>query len=180
MDIYKKNWFKFFFALGACLFVRLIPFRAPNVEPLLAAGMPFGKAYGRLAGFLFTFLSVLFYDAVTSQLGAWTLVTSVSYGFLGLWAAYYFKNRANSGLNYVKFAVMATIAFDLVTGLTVGPILFNQSLLSALVGQIPFTALHLAGNVSFAFLISPYLYRYLSRSQKLEPKLIETFNLKHA
>ena len=41
----EKNYLKFFIALIFCLLIRLIPFRAPNVEPILATMMPFSKAY---------------------------------------------------------------------------------------------------------------------------------------
>lgn len=172
INFYTKNWFKFFLVLIACLFIRLIPFRAPNIEPILAAQMPFAKAYGKLVAFLFAFISMILFDIISGQIGAWTLITALAYGFLGIWAAVFFKNKANNALNYAKFAVMGTLAFDIVTGLSIGPLFFNQPFMSAVAGQIPFTALHLIGNVSFAMLLSPPLYRFAIGNGKVEARSI--------
>lgn len=171
-NFYTKNWFKIFLGLVVCFLIRLIPFRAPNIEPILAAQMPFAKAYGKLVAFAFAFISMALYDVVSGQVGAWTLITALAYGFLGIWAAVFFKNRANNALNYAKFAVMGTLAFDIVTGLSIGPLFFNQPFVSAVTGQIPFTALHLIGNVSFAMLLSPPLYRFAIGKSKVEAQPI--------
>jgi hypothetical protein len=40
--------------------------------------------------------------------------------------------------------------------------------MQALIGQIPFTILHLAGNVVFAFFLSPLIYTYLSTNKSLD------------
>jgi len=163
-----KNWIKYVIGFGICFFVRLIPFRPPNIEPILATAMPFGKEYGKIAGFLFAFFSIVIYDIVTGNVGMWTLVTAVVYGFLGIWAAIYFKNRKNTSWNYVKFAIMGTLVFDIVTGFSVGPLFFHQSFVAAVVGQIPFTGLHLLGNIIFAAILSPALYQFVVQSKKLE------------
>ncbi|MCC6323443.1 hypothetical protein IT400_01480 [Candidatus Nomurabacteria bacterium] len=179
MENYKKNWFKFIIGFVACFLARLLPFRPPNIEPILATQMPFAKAYGKLSGFLFAASSIILYDIVTNKIGIWTLVTALAYGLLALWASTYFKNRKNTSINYAKFAIMGTIAYDIVTGLSIGPIFFHQTFTQALVGQIPFTILHLIGNVSFAFLLSPLIYKYVIENKKLESKSIITiFNLK--
>jgi len=174
----NNNWLKYIIGFTACLLIRLIPFRAPNIEPILATQMPFAKNYGKLVGFSFGFLSIVLFDIITLKVGEWTFVTAFAYGFLGLWASNYFKNRKNTSLNYVKFAIMGTIAYDIVTGLTVGPIFFNQPLIQALMGQIPFTLLHLAGNITFALLLSPLIDYALNKKKetraitKLNPKYI--------
>jgi len=179
METYKKNWFKYLVGFIACLLIRLIPFRPPNIEPILATQMPFSKAYGKIAGFLFAFLSMVFYDIITSKVGMWTFITASTYGFLGLWASLYFKNKNNSSWNYAKFAVMGTLVFDIITGLSVGPLLFHQPFMEALAGQIPFTALHLAGNVGFAVIFSPLIYRFVIENKKFEThSLMMIFNPK--
>jgi uncharacterized membrane protein len=189
MNAYNKNYFefsgkfslKFFFALVLCLLIRLIPFRAPNVEPILATTMPFSRAYGALVGFSFAVLSILLYDVVTGTLGMQTFFTVTAYGILGLWSASYFQKRESSPLSYARFAIIGTLFYDALTGLTVGPLFFHQSFLGALVGQIPFTALHLLGNITFAFLLSPAIYKFLVKKKKekiipltpaLNPKII--------
>ncbi len=159
------NLLKYIIAFTGVLIVRLIPFRAPNLEPVLAVQMPFSKKYSKIASFLFGFLSITVYDLFTSGLGVWTIVTAVCYGLLGLWASYFFKNRSG-WRNYALYAVMATILYDCLTGLTVGPIVFGQSFISALLGQIPFTAIHLLGNVSFAIVLSPIIEMWLQKESK--------------
>lgn len=175
MNTYAKNWFKYGIGFLACLLIRLIPFRPPNIEPILATQMPFGKAYGKIAGFVFAFASIVLYDLVTMNVGVWTFITAIAYGLIGVWAAVYFRNRKNSSWNYAKFAIMGTLLFDIVTGLSVGPLFFNQPLMQALVGQIPFTAMHLVGNVGFAVILSPVLYRYVIENKKLETASIFSF-----
>ncbi len=166
---YKKNYLKLFFGLILSLLVRLIPFRAPNIEPVLAAIMPFSKYYGTLVGFSFGVLSVLFYDILTGTLGMHTFFTAGAYGIVGICAALYFKTRESTPLNYVRFAIPATLFFDAATGLTVGPLFFHQSFTGALAGQIPFTALHLLGNISFAFILSPAIYKFMVRKKTYRP-----------
>jgi hypothetical protein len=149
--------------------IRLLPFRPPNVEPVLATAMPFAKQFGVWGGFLFGALSIVLFDAVTSGWGLWTLITALAYGVVGGGAYYYFKNRESTRGNYVKFAIMGTLFYDAVTGLTVGPLLFGQSFMVALVGQIPFTILHLAGSVTFAFFLSPLIYRWVVTNPVVTP-----------
>lgn len=168
MEKYKKNWLKFVLGFIICLLIRLIPFRPPNIEPILATQMPFSRAYGAYAGFIFAFLSIVIYDLVTGTLGVWTLLTAGTYGVLGFWATFYFKNKKGNAWDYARFAVIGTLFFDAVTGLSIGPLFFHQSFMSALTGQIPFTAMHLLGNVSFALLLSPAIYRFVIENKKLE------------
>ena len=164
----KKNWLKYAVVFIASLLFRLIPFRAPNIEIILATQMPFSKIYGRIASFSFGFFGIIFYDILTKTLGMWTLITASAYGFLGLWAYFYFKNKNNSSWNYIKFAIMGTLFFDTITGFSVGPLIFHQTFMNALVGQIPFTLLHLLGNVSFAFILSPGIYNFAVQKKKKE------------
>lgn len=168
MNTYKKNWPKFIIGLTACLLIRLIPLRAPNIEPILATQMPFTKAYGAWVGFFFGLAGILSYDLITGTMGKWTLFTASAYGILGFLAHFYFKSRKPSVRNFVSFAIFGTLFFDAVTGLAAGPILFDQPFTSAFFGQIPFTALHLLGNISFAILLSPAIYRFVVRNENLK------------
>ncbi len=174
---YKKDYLKFSLALVLCLLFRLIPLRAPNVEPILATTMPMSRAYGALAGFSFSVLSILLYDTATGTLGMQTFFTAGAYGILGLWAAYYFNKNNTTRWSYVRFAVIGTLFFDAMTGLTVGPIIFHQSFFASLAGQIPFTALHLTGNVAFAFILSPAIYNLLIKKRQREPDRSEKKSL---
>jgi len=69
-------------------------------------------------------------------------------------------------MDYVRFAIYGTLFFDAVTGLTVGPIFFHQFIYRILVGQIPFTALHLLGNVTLAALLSPGIYNFFNSEKE--------------
>lgn len=141
---------------------RLLPFRAPNVEPLLAVVMPFSARIGYMGSFLFAVSSIAVYDALTSGWGMWTLITALAYGALGLGSRAFFAHHTPSTANFVGFSVISTILYDAVTGLTVGPLFFNQPLAMAIVGQIPFTILHIAGSVLFALFVSPVVYRWVN------------------
>ncbi len=155
---------KFIVIFLSAFAIRLIPFRAPNVEPIMAVIMPLGKVYGGLLSFIFGFFSIVLFDSVTSGIGIWTLITAISYGLLGLGAQYYFKNRSG-WKSYASYAIVATIVYDAITGLTIGPMFFHQSFIVSLVGQIPFTLLHLLGNVSFAIVLSPVIERWMVKEE---------------
>jgi hypothetical protein len=144
-------WLKYGIVFLGVLLIRLIPFRAPNVEPLLAAVMPLTKRYGALEGFAFAVLSIVIYDALTAGFGIWTLVTAAAYGGVAVGAHLYFS--------------LAVLVYDVVTGLTVGPLAYGQPFAAAVVGQIPFTILHLLGAVLFAAVASPLLYKWLQTSE---------------
>ena len=142
---------------------RLLPLRAPNVEPIMASVMPLGRRFGALWAFLFGVLSIVLYDLMTN-FGPWTATVAISYGLLGVISSYYFKKVESTPFNFAMFAIVATIVFDLVTGVLFAP-MFGQSMYTALVLQIPFTALHLAGNIGFALTISPLLDKWFQSSR---------------
>lgn len=148
--------------------VRLLPFRPPNVEPVMTTLMPFSKRFGAVGGFLFAALSVALFDLVVGKIGMWTLLTAVTYGVIGILAFYFFKNRASTAWDYAAFAVIGTILYDALTGLTVGPLFFGQSFTEAFIGQIPFTIYHLVGNVLFSAVLSPVIYRLVVENKSLE------------
>ena len=170
-----KNWFKIGVGLIVCLLFRLIPFRPPNVEPILATQMPMSKVYGPLLGFAFGFLSIVLFDVLVGRVGVWTIITASTYGFLGVWSVFYFKKRAMKRKNFVMFSIWGTLVYDAITGLTVGPLFFNQPFMLALVGQIPFTVLHLIGSITFAFFVSPLVYKYLVTNQSLDTYIDKLF-----
>ena len=146
-----------------CLLFRLIPLRAPNVEPIMASVMPLGRKFGAFWAFLFGFLSIIIYDLFT-HFGAWTWTVSITYGLIGMASFFYFKKFKSSVFNFAVFAFFATIIFDLITGVLFAP-MFGQTMLNALVMQIPFTALHLAGNIGFSLTLSPLINKWLASEQ---------------
>lgn len=158
-----KN-FKVFIIFISCLLLRLVPFRAPNVEPIMSSLMPISRKYGVVFSFLFGFFSIFIYDALT-HFGSWTFIAGITYGFVGVAATLYFKKYKTNISNFVIFSVFATLAYDLITGVFFAP-MFGQNMMSALALQIPFTALHLAGNIGLAMTLSPLLNSFLV-SEKL-------------
>jgi len=160
-----RHWLKFVIGWVLCLGFRFLPtpIRPPNFETVMAVQMPFAKNFGPLAGAAFGAMSMFFFDAATGMLGWWTLITAVSYGLVGAVAPFALKK-----MDYVSFAIVATIAYDAMTGLTMGPLLFGQPVTEALIGQIPFTVMHLLGNILFAMALSPVVEYWVARNKKLE------------
>ena len=105
--------------------IRLIPFRAPNIEPVMATIMPFSKRYGAIGAFLFGALSIGIFDLATGKVGQWTLITAAAYGIVGVGSALYFRSRVSSRKNYVIYAIVGTIFYDATTGLSIGPLFFD-------------------------------------------------------
>jgi len=165
--------FKFILGWTAVFLFRLIPFRPPNFEPMLATVMPFSKRYGVTGSFFFGFLGIVLYDAVTSGWGNWTWVTAICYGLLGAGAHYFFKHREASVRNFLIFGIPGTVAYDAVT-MFIGPIFSGQSLAVAFVGQIPFTLMHVLGTTVFAVLLSPVLYRWVVQNEAMEWKTVSS------
>ena len=162
---------KFILGWTAVFLFRLIPFRPPNFEPMLATVMPFSKRYGLFGSFSFGFFGIVLYDAVTSGWGMWTVVTAVCYGLLGVGARLFFKNREASVRNFLTFGIPATVLYDAVT-MMIGPLFNAQSWALALSGQLPCTLMHLLGTVVFATLLSPALYRWVIQNEALEFSLL--------
>jgi uncharacterized membrane protein len=165
---FATGWLKFLLGWGAVFLFRLIPLRPPNVEPMLATLMPFSKRYGPVGSFLFGFLGIVLFDAITSGWGIWTLVTALAYGALGPASHFFFKKREASAKNFLAFGIVGTLAYDAATGLTIGPIFEGQPFMAALLGQIPFTLLHLLGTIVFAVCLSPAIYRWVVQNEVLE------------
>jgi len=167
-----KHWLKFVIGWVAVFAIQFLPFRPPNVEPVLAAQMPFAKRFGWFGGFFFGFTSIALYDLLAGRVGVWTWVTAGMFGLLGILAFLFFKKRKAEPKNFLVCAVFGTLLYDAVTGLTIGPLFFGQSFMGALVGQIPFTLYHLVGNVVFSLVVSPLAYRWIVENESLETDAI--------
>ena len=174
----KKNWLKYIVTFFSIILFRLIPWRAPNVEPIMAVIMPLSKTYGAIMAFVFGASSMVLFDLITSGIGIWTFFTALCYGLIGL-CAYWFLRKKEGWKSYTTYAIISTLGFDIVTGILVGPIFYNQSWMSAIVGQIPFTLYHLMGNIAFALLLSPVFEWWFAKEEKIviANKLIYSFSL---
>ncbi|OGN28691.1 MAG: hypothetical protein A3A33_01960 [Candidatus Yanofskybacteria bacterium RIFCSPLOWO2_01_FULL_49_25] len=165
---YKTSGVKYVVGWLVVFGLRLLPWRPANVEPLMPTLMPFARRYGWLGGFIFAFLSIAIFDAMMGKIGMWTLITAITYGFIGVGAFFFFRNRKGSRVNYVAYAIIGTLVYDALTGLTVGPMLFHQPFMEALVGQIPFTLRHVASSIIFSLLVSPVIDRWIVTNESLE------------
>lgn len=154
-----QNSLKFAVGIALTILARFIP-HPPNFEPILATTMPFAKRFGRIAGFLFAFAALAAIDFISGRLGLWTLYTAVTYGVIGWFAAVYLQSVSRVGrMHFVGFAVFGTVLYDAVTAFFFG-MQFRQTLAQTLVGQIPFTLMHLAGSITLAALVTPVLYKH--------------------
>ena len=117
---------------------------------------------------MFGFLSIVIFDIATNKVGSWTMITAIAYGLVGIGSYAYFKNRKSSAMNYIIYGIIGTIAYDALTGLTIGPIFWGQTFSSAFIGQIPFTLNHLIGNIILSAIVSPAIYRWVVTNERIE------------
>lgn len=164
----RTGWLKLLIGWTAVFFIRLLPFRPANFEPMLAVMMPFSTRFGYFSSFLLGFFGITLFDAVTSGIGIWTLITAAAYGALGIGAHVYFRHQKATTPNFLAFGIVGTVLYDIATGLTVGPLFFSQPFMVAVIGQIPFTLMHLLGTVVFTLAFSPAVYRWVVQSDALE------------
>ena len=172
----RPNWLKFIIGWVVCLAIRLVPFRPPSLEPIMTTTMPFAKQYGGVAGFIFGSASMILYDAVQGKVGSWTWITAFAYGAVGWGAAVFLKSRPAKIRWFVSYAIIGTLVFDIATGLSVGPLFFGQPFIEAVVGQIPFTLIHLSTNVMLAATVSPLVYRWVVANPRLVVARVNSVN----
>ncbi len=143
---------------------RLAPFRPPNVEPLLATSMPFGKRHGVLAPTILAVVAIVVYDLFTSGLTQWTAVTAVTYALVAAGSGLLRNTRGV--LPYLAYAILATLVYDALTGVVAGALLFDMGWKQGFLGQIPFTINHLIGNSLLALILSPIVEYCLRWSER--------------
>ena len=153
-----ENTLRYLVLLFFCLGFRLMRLPVPgNVEPVMASLLPVSKKFGEFSGFLFGASAIAFFDLATNNAGWWTLAAAIPYGLVGFLASKYFSYSKKPGRKeYVIASVGGTLLFDAITAPIFG-FMFGQTLEATVLGQIPFTLWHLAGNITFAFLLSPLI-----------------------
>lgn len=165
---------KYIIGFIICLIFRMVPGKPPNIEPLMTTAMPFAKKWGIIAGGLFAAFSMILFDLLhpTSgfgRIGSWTIVTAIMYGLIGVASGIYFKKyKENKTKHYVIFAIIATLIYDFITGPIMSSMIWKMSFSVAFIGQIPFTLLHLGGNIIGAAFISPLIFRWIIENKNLE------------
>ncbi len=136
----------FFLTCFLGLFLRLLLINLPNIEPISSLLICLSKRFNVIELFLFGFLNIFLFDIITFKFGTWTIFTALTYSFVGL-GAYLVKKEK---VHYLKYSIISTIIYDVITGLIMGPVLFNQNFYEALIGQIPFSINHILGNMILA------------------------------
>lgn len=156
-----KHALTYILGIAIVISLRFLP-HPPNVEPIMASTLPFAKQYGVVWGAAFSFFAILGYDLASGTIGSWTWMTALTYaGVTGIGGWYLARYQAQSVKHYVLYAIAGTIIYDVITGVVFGVLLYNMGLWETVVGQIPFTFSHLAGNIVLSATISPVIYKYV-------------------
>lgn len=161
---------KYVLGFISTLFFRLLsPYLGMwNMSPLMATELTGSKAYGPVVAGAYGFFSMILLDIIVGRVGSWTIVTSITYGLIGVWGAYFLKNRSATSINFIKASIIGTLLFDIITGILMGPIMYSQPWSAAIIGQIPFTLRHLTSNIVFAGILSPWFYKKVMNNNKFE------------
>ncbi len=152
----------------ACIAVRALPWRIPNVEPVMAAMLPVSAVSGVVLSAVFPAVAMVAFDVMGGAVGIWTPVTALSYAAIGLLASRLFAGKTIRPLSAGFFALYSTLLYDAVTA-ALGPLAFGQGWIETYVGQVPFTINHVLGNIVLCALFSPLLQRWLVSSADVSP-----------
>ena len=118
--------------------------------------LPFSRQDKWWQGALFALITMISFDIITMRLGIWTLVTGTTYASIGLLFHFTYKKIKKVKLrHYVGSGIIGVLIFDMVTGVILGPAMFGMSYLQALIGQIPFTVIHLLTVTGFILILTP-------------------------
>lgn len=170
----ERGAVKFILSIFVSNMIRLFSF-IPNNDPIMALMLPYAKQKNRFAGFLFPFITMFSFDAITGHLGLLTLITATTYGVLGLFFVFIFKNRKIGIKSYLLSGAFGVLVFDFITGCIAFPIFFSMPFEQAIVGQIPFTLIHLVTVSAFVLVITPLVDKHI-----FENKSLNDVNVKQA
>jgi hypothetical protein len=151
-----------------------------NLNLIFGIQLLLAQFFGPIALGLWSAVNILANDLLANNLGAWSLVTSFSYFLVSFLTKIFisthkFKligHKNYSFINYLIFTVFVTLIYDLITAST-GPLLFQQAWSNMLVGQIPFTLVHIISNYASTSLIYGF---YFTLRVQLIPSWIEGKN----
>lgn len=162
----RKNVFRLFLSMLIANGIRLIRI-IPNNDPIMSMTLPYARRSSALTSFFFPFITIFVFDLVT-YFGPWTWVTAFTYGFIGLAAHYLLKNKEKVGIKtYLGFGIVGVLVYDFITGVVATPLLFGGTFMQALIGQIPFTAMHLLTSSVFILIVTPLLDKEVLTNERL-------------
>jgi uncharacterized membrane protein len=164
----KSNRLKLLLSLLIANAIRLLRI-IPNNDPIMSMVLPFSRRSSALTSFAFPFLTMASFDFVTNLLGPWTLLTSITYGLVGLMAHYFLKDQKKVGMHdYISLGILGVLIFDFITGVLATPLLFGGTFTESLIGQIPFTAMHLLTTTFFILVVTPLLDKEVLLNKRLD------------
>jgi len=141
----------------------------PNNDPIMGCMLPFSRQDRWWHASLFAFATMVSFDFVTMKVGIWTLVTGLTYAGLGLLFHRLYKKIGKVKMkHYLGSGIIGVLIFDFVTGILFGPAMFGMSFMQALIGQIPFTIMHLITVSAFILILTPVLDRAIVCNRALE------------
>ena len=148
----------------------------PNNDPIMAIMLPYAKSDKKYKAVLFPFITMVSFDLITGMLGVWTIVTALTYAGLGLlFTQFFFKEKKISIFKYLKGGIIGVLIFDLITGVLAMPFMFGMSFEIALIGQIPFTLMHLLTVGIFIVVITPLYDKHVLENQSLTDNFVKQF-----
>jgi hypothetical protein len=77
---------------------------------------------------LFAFTAMFSFDIITGAFGAWTIVTSLTYAFIGILAHFFLKQKKSSIKMFLGTGALGVLLFDFITGPVMSSFLFSQPL----------------------------------------------------
>lgn len=166
------KFLKYVLGILFCNALRFLRF-IPNNDPIMACMLPFSRHGKWWQGALFALLTMVSFDFITMKVGMWTAVTALTYAGLGIMFHFAYKRIGKVKLkHYIGSGVIGVLIFDFVTGILFGPAMFGMSFAQALIGQIPFTIMHLLTATFFIILLAPLLDRAIVGNPSLEDSAV--------
>ncbi len=163
---------KYALSILFCNAYRLLRF-IPNNDPIMGCMLPYARQDRWWNAALFAFLTMVSFDFITMKVGIWTWVTASTYAGLGLLFYFIYKRIRKVRLkHYVGSGIAGVLVFDFITGPIMSSYVFNMPFSVALIGQIPFTALHLASVTAFVLILTPLLDRAVVNNPQLEDSAV--------
>ena len=133
-------------------------FCASGIEPLTDMLIWLTGRFSRTFCFMFIAVHTTIFDALTCGTDVHTCGVIVVYGIITC-VLFSVRARLHTPPALISTVCATTIAFDALTGLTIGPLLFDQPFMHALIGQIPFTCARIIGNclIAFGYVVSTHI-----------------------
>lgn len=162
----RSNVFRLILAIVIANAIRLIRI-IPNNDPIMSMALPYSRRSSALTSFAFPFITMASFDVLTG-FGPWTIVTAGTYGLIGLAFHFLLKDRKRMNIqSYMRYGVAGVLVFDFVTGVVATPFLYGGTFEQSLIGQIPFTILHLLSTSLFILIVTPLLDKEVLLNKRL-------------